>query len=122
MPGTWGARPTDPIDEGRVQFGPQPDTAPETQEAPDSGRQPLPSEGGKPPPSVTSVHPEAPDRLLEVLQGASIMEEHRTLMSTVIEKAQSTKNGLTETCISLLTGFEVSNIVVKEYHLVDSSP
>ena len=90
--------------------------------ASDSGRQPLPNEGGKPPPPVTSVHPEAPDRLLAMLQGASIMEEHRTLMSTVIEKVQSAKNGLPETCTSLLTGFEVSNIVVKEYHLVDSSP
>ena len=90
--------------------------------APNSGRQPLPNEGGKPSPPVTSVHPEATDRLLEALQGASIMEEHRTLMSTVIEKVQSAKNGLTETCISLLTGFEVSSAVAKEYHLVDSSP
>ena len=117
-----GKTPTDPDDEGRVQFGPQPDTTPETQVAPDSGRQPLPNKGGKAPPLVTSVHSEAPDRLLEALQGASIMEEDRTLMSTVIEKVQSAKNGLTETCINLLTGFEVSNIVVKEYHLVDSSP
>ena len=117
-----GRTTTDPDDGRRVQSGPQPDTAPETQVAPDSGRQPLPNEGGKPPPPVTSVHPEAPDRLLEVLRGASIVEEHRTLMSMVIEKVQSAKSGLTETYISLLTGFEVSNIVVKEYHLVDSSP
>ena len=90
--------------------------------APDSGRRPLPNEGGKPPPPATSVHPEAPDRLLEALRGASIVEEHRTLMSTVIEKVQSAKRGLTETGLSLLTCFEVSNIVVKEYHLVDSIP
>ena len=108
-----GKTPTHLDDEGRVQFGPQPDTAPETQVAPDSGRQPLPNEGGKPPPPVTSVHPEATDRLLEALQGASIMEEHRTLMSMVIEKVQSAKSELIETRISILTGFEVSNIVVK---------
>ena len=57
---------------------------------------------------VSSVHPEAPDNLLEALHGASIDEEHRTIMSAVIEKVQSAKNGLTEACASLLTGFEVS--------------
>ena len=57
---------------------------------------------------VPSVQPEAPDNLLEVLNGASIDEEHRTIMSAVIQKVQSTKSGLTEACTSLLTGFEVS--------------
>ena len=57
---------------------------------------------------VTSVHPEALDELLGVLGGASIDEEHRTIMSAVIKKVQSTKSGLTEACASLLTGFEVS--------------
>ena len=33
---------------------------------------------------VTSVQPEAPDNLLEALQGASIYEEHRTIMSAVV--------------------------------------
>ena len=74
---------------------------------PDSGRQP-PSKRSKPTEPVTSVQPEAPDNLLEVLKGASIDEEHRTIMSAVIEKVQSTKGGLTEACASLLTGFEVS--------------
>ena len=78
--------------------------------------------GGEPTPLVTSVHLEAPDRLLEALRGSSIVEEHRTLMSKVIEKIQSTKRGLTEACTSLLTGFEVSNKIVKEYHSIDSSP
>ena len=62
---------------------------------------------GKPTTPETSVHPEAPDNLLEVLNGASIDEEHRTIMSAVIQKVQSTKSGLTEACTSLLTGFEV---------------
>ena len=57
---------------------------------------------------VTSVHPEAPENLLGALRGASIDEEHRTIMSAVIKKVQSAKSGLTEACASLLTGFEVS--------------
>ena len=54
------------------------------------------------------VQPEAPDNMLEALQGASIDEEHCTIMSAVVQKVQSTKSGLTEGCTSLLTGFEVS--------------
>ena len=57
---------------------------------------------------ATPVHPEAPDNMLETLQGASIDEGHRTIMSVVIQKVQSAKSGLTEACTSLLTGFEVS--------------
>ena len=57
---------------------------------------------------VTSVHLEAPDNLLEALRSASIDEEHRTIMSAVVQKVQSAKSGLTEACASLLTGFEVS--------------
>ena len=71
---------------------------------------------------VSSVHPEALDNLLEALRSASIDAEHRTLMSMVIEKVRSTKSGLTEACASLLTGFEVSNKIVREYHNIDSSP
>ena len=57
---------------------------------------------------MTSVHPEASDNLLEALRSNSIDEEHRTIMSAVIQKVQSAKSGLTEACASLLTGFEVS--------------
>ena len=57
---------------------------------------------------VTPVQPEASDNLLEARQGASIDEEHRTIMSAVVQKVQSTKSGLTEACVSLLTSFEVS--------------
>ena len=64
--------------------------------------------------SVSSVQPEAPDNLLEALHSASIDEAHRTIMCAVVKKVQSTKNGLTEACASLLTGFEVSiqNIII----------
>ena len=79
---------------------------------PDSGRRP-PSKKGKPTAPVTSVQPEAPDSLLETLNGASIDEEHHTIMSAVIEKVQSAKSGLTEACASLLTGFEVCKKYMK---------
>ena len=88
------------------------DTALEPSMVLDSGRQP-PSKRSKPIEPVTSVQPEAPDNLLEVLNGASINEEHCTIMSAVIQKVQSAKRGLTEACASLLTGFEVSKEYVK---------
>ena len=49
---------------------------------------------------------------MEALQGASIVEEHRILMGTVIERVRSVKSGLTEACTSLLTGFEVSDAIM----------
>ena len=67
------------------EFGPQPNTAPEPPVVPGSGRRP-PSKRGKTPVPVTSVHPEAPDNLLEALHSASIDEEHRTIMSVVVQK------------------------------------
>ena len=87
----------------------------------DSGRRP-PVKRGKPPVPVASVHPEAPNNLLEALRGASINEEHRTIMSAVIEKVQSAKNGLAEACASLLIGFQVSNQNIGKYYHIDSSP
>ena len=98
----------DYADWGRSKSGPQPDTALKPPMVSDSSRQPLAKEG-EPAMPMTSVTPEASDSLLEALHGASIDEEHRTLMSTVIQKVRSAKSGLTEACTSLLTGFEVSN-------------
>ena len=86
--------------------GPGPDTAPEPSMVPEFDRRRL-HKKGKPTTPATSVHPEAPNFLLEVLNGASIDEEHRTVMSAVIQKVQLAKSGLTEACSSLLTGFEV---------------
>ena len=100
-------------DGGKIPFGPQPDTIPETYTAPESSEQPSPKGGGVPVPPVTSVQPEAPDNLLEALRGTSIVDEHRVLMGTMIKKVQSAKSGLTEACASLLTGFEVSNVIVE---------
>ena len=86
--------------------GPGPDTAPEPSMVSESYRRRL-HKKGKPTTPVTSVHPEAPDNLLEALNGASIDEEHRTIMSAVIQNVQSAKSGLTEAYASLLRGFEV---------------
>ena len=92
---------------GGSKFGSQPNIAPEPPVVPDSGRRP-PSKRGKMSVPVTSVQPEAPDNLLGALRSASIDEEHRTIMSAVVQKVQSAKSGLTEAYASLLTGFEVS--------------
>ena len=70
--------PTETDGAGRVLFDPQPDSIPETYTAPESGKRPFPKGGGELP--VTSVQPEAPDHLLEALQGASIVDEHRAHM------------------------------------------
>ena len=59
------------------------DTAPEPSRVPESGEGP-PSKRSKPTVPVAPVQPEAPDNLLEVLNGASIDEEHRTIMSAVV--------------------------------------
>ena len=59
----------------------------------------------------TSSNPEAPDTLMEALQRASIVEEHRTLMGVVVEKVQSAKSGLNEAFTSLLTGFKVCDVI-----------
>ena len=87
----------------------------------DSGRR-SPIQGGQPSVPMSSVQPKAPDNLLEVLRSASIEEEHCTIMSVVVEKVQSAKNGLTEACASLLTGFEVSIQNIRKYYHIDSSP
>ena len=77
---------------------------------PESGRWPLRTKGKTVTPAA-SIQPEAPDNLLEALKGASIEEEHRTIMSAVIEKVQLAKSGLTEACSSLLTGFELRILI-----------
>ena len=86
--------------------GPRPDTAPEPSKVPESGGRPLRKKGKTLTPAA-SIQPEAPDSLLEALNGASIKEEHRAIMNAVIQKVQLAKSGLTEACSSLLTGFEV---------------
>ena len=77
---------------------------------------------------MTSASLEVPNTLMEALQRASIVEEHRTLMGAVVEKVQSAKNGLNEDFASLLTGFEVCNVIfltafpMKRCLYIDSIP
>ena len=52
-----------------------------------------------------------PDTLKDLLGRASISEEHRALMGTVIERISSAESGLHEAFMSLLKGFEVREIV-----------
>ena len=98
-----------------------PDSAPDPIVAPESGGRPLRKKGKTVTPAA-SVQPEAPDSLLEALNGASIEEEHRTVMSAVIQKVQLAKSGLTEACSSLLTGFEVRISICIKWYRIDSSP
>ena len=88
-----------------------PNTVPGASMAPESGRQPPTIGGGASAPTASSINLEAPNTLEEALQGASIVEEHRTLMGAVMEKVRSAKSGLTEAFNSLLTGFEVSDVI-----------
>ena len=92
---------------GYLEFGPHPEPIPETNTAPESGRQPPSTKGGAPVPPATFSQPEVSDTLLAALKSASIIEEHRALMGAVLEKIQSAESGLNEACISLITGFEV---------------
>ena len=43
------------------------------------------------------------------------MEEHRTLMGTIVERVRSAKNGLNEAYTSLVIGFEVWYVVLFSY-------
>ena len=97
------------------------DSTSEPAAVPESGRRPLRKKGKTATPAA-SVQPEVPDNLLEALRGASIDEEHHTIMSAVVEKVRSAKSGLTEACASLLTGFEVSNQIMRKCYSIDSSP
>ena len=49
--------------------------------------------------------------LMDALQSASVLEEHRTVMGTVVEKVHSVKSGPNEAFTSLLTGFEVCDVM-----------
>ena len=51
------------------------------------------------------------DVLRELLERAAISEEHRMLMGTVMERISSAESGLHEAFMSLLTGFEVREMI-----------
>ena len=116
-------------DGGPDQSGPQPNTILETHVAPESSEQPPSKKGRAPTLTATSANPEALNPLMDALQRASVVEEHRTLMGTVVEKVQSAKSGLNEAFTSLLKCFEVCDIIrLAAFHIgrkcmyIDSSP
>ena len=51
------------------------------------------------------------DVLRDLLERATISKEHRTLMGTMIERISSAESGLHEAFMSLLTGFEVREMI-----------
>ena len=67
-----------------------------------SSRRVSPSPAGPESSAPTSVRP---GELKDLLERASISEDHRTLMSMVIERISSAESGLHEAAGSLLTGF-----------------
>ena len=72
--------------------------------APQGSPHPAFERGRRTIPALSGARPEE----LKVLLGrASISEEHRALMGTVIERISSAESGLHEAVKSLLTGFEV---------------
>ena len=81
IPGAGRTRGKTPLgpNAGGSKSSPKPNTAPEPPVVLDSVRRPL-AKRGKPSVPTASVHPEASDNLLEALHGASIDEEHRTLI------------------------------------------
>ena len=92
---------------GDLGFGPQPDKVLETSKAPGSGEQPPSTVGGLPTPPLTSVQAELPGGLSIALKSMSIVDEHWTLMGTVVERIQSAESRLNDSCLGLIKAFEV---------------
>ena len=76
---------------------------------PRSSQCPAPEESRQKSPAPSSVRS---DVLRELVGRATISEEHRTLMGTVMERISSAESGLHEAFMSLLTGFEVCDVVI----------
>ena len=62
--------------------------------------------------AAVSEDPGVPEILTDMLRQASISEEHRALMVTVVERVLSAKSGLNEALSRLLRGFEVCDVVL----------
>ena len=73
-----------------------------------SSRRVSPSPAGPESSAPTGVRPE---ELKDLLERASLSEDHRTLMSTVIERISSAESVLHEAVRSLLTGFELRKMM-----------
>ena len=69
----------------------------------------IPSKGVRT--AAASRNPEALDTLMDMLQHASVLEEHRTLMGMVVERILSARSRLNEAITGLLRGFKVCNVI-----------
>ena len=86
------------------RVSPNPTGAEDNYVAPQGSPSPAFERGHRTSPAPSGARPEE----LKILLGrASISEEHRALMGTVIERISSAESGLHEAVKSLLTGFEV---------------
>ena len=75
---------------------------------PRSSQCPAPEESRQKSPAPSGVRSNV---LRELVGRAAISEEHRTLMDTVMERISSAESGLHEAFMSLLTGFEVREMI-----------
>ena len=75
---------------------------------PRSSQCPAPEESRQKSPAPSSVRS---DVLRELVGRAAISDEHRMLMNTVMERIASAESGLHEAFMSLLTGFEVREMI-----------
>ena len=73
-------------------------------------------------PTAASGDPAAPDVLRDMLRKASVSEEQRTLMGTVVERILSAKSGLNEAFMSLLRGFEVCDVIFSTIFYLQHAP
>ena len=71
----------------------------------------IPLKGGRAATSA-SGDPETPDILTNRPRQASVSEDHRTLMGTVVKKVLSAKSVLNEAFTSLIRGFEVCAVML----------
>ena len=81
----------------------------------------IPLKGGRAT-TAASGDPETPDILTNMLRQASVSEDHRTLMGTVVRKVMSAKSGLNEALTSLLRGFEVCAVMLSIVFYSQNTP
>ena len=66
-----------------------------------------PKESNRKSPGLSGARPDA---LMGLLEQVAILEVHRTLMGTVVERISTAKSGMHEAFRSLLRGFEVREV------------
>ena len=90
------------------RFSPNPAGPEGSHMAPQSPPRPAFEKGHRMSPAPCGARSE---ELKDLLGRASILEEHRALMGMVIERISSSESGLHEAVRSLLTGFEVREMM-----------